>query len=267
MYDSMIYIIKNFSQFSSVSHVQLFVTPWTTAHQASLSITNSHSLLRLMSIQLVMPSNHLILCHTLLLLPSIFPSLRVFSNKNLKLLKYSGLDKCLSELWIQINSVEHFEDIKIILILVNRRNIVDVAQSLSHLQLFVTPRTESRQASLSFPISQSLLKFMSTESVMLSDHPLPRSSFAFNLSNIRVFSNESALCITWPRYSSFNIGPSNEYSGWICHRIDHSDLLVVEGTHRILQHYYLKASILQCSAFFMVQIFTSILDYWKKTYL
>ena len=108
---------------------------------------------------------------------------------------------------------------------------------------------------------------MSTESVMLSDHPLPRSSFAFNLSNIRVFSNESALCITWPRYSSFNIGPSNEYSGWICHRIDHSDLLVVEGTHRILQHYYLKASILQCSAFFMVQIFTSILDYWKKTYL
>ena len=62
----------------SLSHVRFFVTPWTTAHQASLSFTISHSLLKLMSIELVMPSNHLILCHSLLLLPSIFPSLRVF---------------------------------------------------------------------------------------------------------------------------------------------------------------------------------------------
>ena len=72
-------------QFSSVqllSCVQLFETPWTTAHQASLSITNSQSLLKLMSIELVMPSNHLILCHPLLLLPSIFPSIRVFSNES-----------------------------------------------------------------------------------------------------------------------------------------------------------------------------------------
>ena len=72
-------------QFSSVqllSHVQLFVTTWTTAHQASLSITNSWSLLKLMSIELVMPSNHLILCCPLLLLPSIFPSLRVSSNES-----------------------------------------------------------------------------------------------------------------------------------------------------------------------------------------
>ena len=66
----------------SVSHIQLFVTPWTAAHQASLSITNSWSLLKLMSIESVMPSNHLILCYTLLLLPSIFPSIRVFSNKS-----------------------------------------------------------------------------------------------------------------------------------------------------------------------------------------
>ena len=64
------------------SHVQLFVTPWTAAHQASLSITNSQSFLRLMSIQLVMPSNHLIFCGSLLLLPSIFPSIRVFSNES-----------------------------------------------------------------------------------------------------------------------------------------------------------------------------------------
>ena len=66
----------------SLSRVRLFVTPWTAAHQASLSITNSQSLLKLMPIKSVMPSNHLILCHPLLLLPSIFPNIRVFSNKS-----------------------------------------------------------------------------------------------------------------------------------------------------------------------------------------
>ena len=69
-------------QFSSVSHVQLLATPWTTARQASLSITNSRGPPKPMSIELVMPSNHLILCHPLLLLPSIFPSIRVFSNES-----------------------------------------------------------------------------------------------------------------------------------------------------------------------------------------
>ena len=69
-----------FSSVQSLSRVRLFVTPWTAAHQASLSITNSQSLPKLISIELVMPSNHLILCHPLLLLPSIFPSIRVFSN-------------------------------------------------------------------------------------------------------------------------------------------------------------------------------------------
>ena len=67
-----------FSSVQSLSHVRLFTTPWTTARQASLSFTNTWSLLRLMSIKLVMPSNHLILCHPILLLPSIFPSIRVF---------------------------------------------------------------------------------------------------------------------------------------------------------------------------------------------
>ena len=70
-----------FSSVQLLSHVQFFVTPWTAAQQASLFITNSQSLLKLMSIELVMPSNHLILCH-LLLLPSIFPSIRVFSNES-----------------------------------------------------------------------------------------------------------------------------------------------------------------------------------------
>ena len=71
-----------FSSVQLLSHVRLFKTPWTAAFQASLSITNSQSLLKLMSIESVMPSNHLILCHPLLLLPSVFPSIRVFSNES-----------------------------------------------------------------------------------------------------------------------------------------------------------------------------------------
>ena len=76
-----------------LSHVQLFAIPWTAAHQASLSIINSLSLLKLMSIELVMPSNHLILCHPLLLLPSIFPSNRVFSNESVLRIRWP---KCCS---------------------------------------------------------------------------------------------------------------------------------------------------------------------------
>ena len=78
----------HFSSVQSLSHVQLFSTPWIAAHQASLSITNSLSLLRLMSIDLVMPSNHLTLCHPLFLLPSIFPSIRVFSNKSVLCIRW-----------------------------------------------------------------------------------------------------------------------------------------------------------------------------------
>ena len=124
------------------------MTPWTAAQQTSLSITNYRSLLKLMSIALVMPSNHLILCCPLLLPPSIFPS-------------------------------------------------------------------------------------------------------------IRVFSNESVLCIRWPKYwsFSFNISPSNEYSGLISFRMDWLDLLAVQGTLKsFLQHHSSKASILQRSAFFIVQL-------------
>ena len=77
-----------FSSVQSLSRVQLFATPWTAAHQASLSITNSRSLLKLMSIESVMPSNHLILCHPLLLLPSIFTSIRVFSNESVLCIRW-----------------------------------------------------------------------------------------------------------------------------------------------------------------------------------
>ena len=132
----------------SLSCVRLFVIPWMAARQASLSIINSQSMLKLMSIVLVMPSNHLILCHPLLLLPSIFPS-------------------------------------------------------------------------------------------------------------IRVFSNESVIHIRWPKYWSFtfNITPSDEYSGLIFFRIDWLGLLAVQGTLKsLLQHHSSKASILRCSAFFIVQL-------------
>ena len=138
----------NSQEFSSVQLLWLFVTPWTVARQASLSITNSQSLLKLMSIESVMPSNHLILYHLLLLPPSIFPS-------------------------------------------------------------------------------------------------------------IRVFSNESVLRIRWPKYwsFSFNISPSNEYSGLISFRLDWLDLLAVQGTLKSpLQHHSSKASILRRSAFFIVQL-------------
>ena len=139
---------SQFSSVQSLSRVRLFITPWTAARQASLSITNSQSLLKLMPIESVMPSIHLILCHPLLLLPSIFPS-------------------------------------------------------------------------------------------------------------IRVFSNESTLRIRWPKYwsFSFNISPSNEYTGLISFRMDWLDLLAVQGTLKsLLQHHTSKASILQHSAFFIFQL-------------
>jgi len=81
-YHKEIYCVHGFSSVQSLSRVRLFVTRWTAAHQASLSITNSWSLLKIMSLELVMPSNHLILCHLLLLPPSVFPSIRVFSNQS-----------------------------------------------------------------------------------------------------------------------------------------------------------------------------------------
>ena len=143
--------IKNISQFSStqsLSCVQLFVTPWTAAHQASLSITNSQSLPKPMSIELGTPSSHLILCRPLLLLPPVPPS-------------------------------------------------------------------------------------------------------------IRVFSSESALHIRWPKYwsFSFSLSPSDEHPGLISFRMDWLDLLAVQRTLKsLLQHHSSKASILQCSAFFMVQL-------------
>ena len=88
LYESAYNKMYQFSSVQSLSRVRLFVTPWTAAHQASLSITNSRSLPKLMSIESVMPSNHLILCRPLLLLPSIFPSIRVLSNESVLCIRW-----------------------------------------------------------------------------------------------------------------------------------------------------------------------------------
>ena len=143
----------------SLSLVRLFATLWTAAHQASLSITNSQSLLKVMSIESVMPSNHLILCHPLLLLPSIFRG-------------------------------------------------------------------------------------------------------------IRVFSSESVLHNRWTQYWSFSFSPSNEYSGLISFRMSWLDLLAVQEILKsLLQHHSSKASILQCSAFFMDQLSHPYMTNGKPTAL
>ena len=147
-----------FSSVQSLSHVRLFATPWTAAYQASLFITNFWSLLKLMPIEPVMPFNHLILCPPLFLLPSVFPS-------------------------------------------------------------------------------------------------------------ISVFSSESALHFRWPKYwnFTFNISPSNEYSGLISFRMDWLDCFAVQGTLKsLLQHHSPKASILCSSVFFIVQFLTSRHDYWQN---
>ena len=133
----------------------------------------------------------------------------------------------------------------------------------------MTPWTAARQASLSLIISWSLPKFMSIESVMPSNYltfclPLLLPSI---FPSIKVFSSESALCITWPKCwsFSFSIRPSKEYSGLISFKIDRFDLFAFQGVPKSLfQHHSSKASILQRSAFFMVQILTSIHDYWKN---
>ena len=115
----------------------------------------------------------------------------------------------------------------------------------------------ARQASLSFTVSWSLLKFMSIELVMLSNHLILCHPFLLlpsTFPSIRVFSNELALHIRLPSFS-FSISLSSEYSGLISFRIDWFDFLVVQGTLKsLLWHHSLKASILQCSAFFMVQL-------------
>ena len=132
----------------------------------------------------------------------------------------------------------------------------------SYVQLIATPWTASLQVSLSFTVSQSLLRLMCIESVMPANHLIlcrPLFLLPSIFPSIRVFSSESALHIRWPKYwsfsFSFSISLSNEYSGLISFRIDWFDLLAVQGTLKsLLQHHSSKASILWSSAFFTVQL-------------
>ena len=133
-------------------------------------------------------------------------------------------------------------------------------QLLSRIRLFVTPWITARQPSLSITNSQGSLKFMSNKLVMPSSHlilwhpllilsPIPPS--------IKIFSNESTLCMRWPKYwsFSFSISPSNEHPGLISFRMDWLDLLAVQGTLKsLLQHHSSKTSILRCSGFLIVQL-------------
>ena len=145
-----------------------------------------------------------------------------------------------------------------------------IVQLLSHVQLFVTPWTAARQDSLSFTISQGLLKLMSFESVLPSNHLIlchPLLLLPLIFPSIRVFSNKSALHIRWPKYwcFSFSISPSSEYSGWISFRIYWFDLLAVQGTLKSspAQFESINPSALSCP-YGPALTSTFIHDYWKN---
>ena len=146
---------------------------------------------------------------------------------------------------------------------------VVIVQSLSCIWLFVTPWTVARQAPLSSTVSQSLLKSLSIELMMPSNHLIlccPLLLLPSVFPSIWIFSSKSALHIRWPKYWSFNfnISPSNEHSGLISFTMDWLDLLAVQRTLNSLLQHNSKASILQCSAFFRGPTLTSIHDYWKN---
>ena len=156
-----------------------------------------------------------------------------------------------SYIYIAANGIVSFLWLSSIPLYICEQNV----QPLAHVRLFATLWTAGCQASLSFTFFWSMLKL--TESVMPSNiltSVVPFSSCLQSFpASIRAFSNELALCIMWPKYWSFNISPSDEYSGLISFRIDWVDLLAVQGILKsLLQHYSSKASVLWHSAAFMV---------------
>ena len=211
-----------------------------------------------MSIESVMPSNHLTLCCPLLLPPSIFPSIRIFSDETVLLIrwpKYWSLSFNLSPS-NECSGVSSFRMHWLDRLAIQFSSV----QLLSHVLLFATPWTAAPQASLSITNSQSLPKPMSIESAMPSNHLIlcrPLLLLPSIFPSIRVFPNVSALYSRWPKYwsFSFNISPSNEQPGLISFRMDWLDLLTAQGTIKsLLQHHSSKASILGRSAFFIVQL-------------
>ena len=287
--NNMVLELTAFSSVQSLSHVWLFVTPWTAAHYTSLSITNSRSPPKPMSIESVIPSNHLIFCHPLvipILLPSIFPSIRVFSSESalhIRWPKYWSFSLSISpssehpELisfrmdWLDLlavqgtlkNLLQHHSSKTSVLLdsafLIVQLSHPSVRFGCSVVSNSVTPWTTACQASLSITNSQSPPKPMSIELVIPSNHLILCGPLLFLPSiftSIRVFFSESALRIRWPKYwsFSFNISPSNEHPVLIF-RMDWLDVLAVQGTLKsLLQHHSSKPSILQCSAFFTVQL-------------
>ena len=144
-------------------------------------------------------------------------------------------------------------------------------RSLSHVQLFVTPLCGC--STQGFYVHHQLLELAQTHVHWISDAIQPShllsspSPPAFNFPSIRVFSNESVLCIRWPKYwsFSFSISPSNEHSGLIFFRMDWLDLFAIQGILKsLLQHHGSEATILHCPAFFYDPTLTSIHDYWKN---
>ena len=148
-------------------------------------------------------------------------------------------------------------------------NLVTVVLSLNHVWLFATPCTVAHQAPLSFTVSWSWLKLIYIESVMPSNHLIlccPLLLLPSIFPSIRVFSNESVLCVRWPKYwsFSFSINPSNEYSRLISFRMDWLDLLAVQETLKsLLQYHSSKASILSVLSFLYSPTLPSIHDYQK----
>ena len=203
---------------------------------ASMSITNSWSVLKLMSFKLGMPSNHHNLHHPLLIPPSIFPSIKVFSKESVFPSGHQSIEVSASARTFCCCSV-------------------------NQLCPTLCDRIDSAcQASLSYTISQSLFKLMSIDMVMPPNnlifcHPLLLLTSVFP--SVMVFSNESDLHIRWPKYwnFSFSISPSKEQTGRISFRMDWLDLLAVQGTLKsLLQHHSSEASVLWPSAFFIVQL-------------
>ena len=215
----------------SLSRVWLFVTPWTAAHQAFLSITNSWSLLKLMSIELAMPSNHLILCHLLLLLPSIFPSIRVFSNESVLRIRWP-------KYWsfsFSINCSNEYSGL--VSFRIDWLDLLAVQGSLKSLLQHHSSKINSLLLSFLYGPALTSIESMMPSSYLILCCPLlllppvPPS--------IRVFSNESALHMRWPKSwsFSFSITPSKEIPGLISFRMDRLDLLAVQGTLKsLLQH-------------------------------
>ena len=176
----------------------------------------------------------------------------------LPLTSYLSLCKFFNFSWLPFGYLKTEDSNSQVLVLLKR--LSEIQFSCSVMSDSATPWTAAHHASLSITNSWSLLKLMSIELVMPSNHLILCCPLLFLHSifpNIRVFSNESVLPIRWPKYQSFsfNISPSNEYSGLISFRMHWLDLLAVQGTLKsLLQHHSSKASVLQCSSFFIVQL-------------